>query len=269
MFARICLTVQLLCVSGSLGQTTNLVLNNAIDPATGADAAEFSRTTHSTFDLIGNTGSSDWTGSEISVDIVGNASIWHASDQRIAEVASPGDPDTLCYVHNLNAPSLENTAANRNSTRMWDTFFTGPGAAFMVDPQFISPGGVNPSPEECPPVPPIVSTATRIRGISAENQEIPLTWVDSISAPLNDTVIARLTLSGQSPFGPILISSEPQAFPLVAVIQGRTSSETNPFGTPFRFLVYDIPEPSSGVLSLGAAALLAMSRLRLRALRRE
>lgn len=239
--------------TAAFAQSTALVANNATDPANGPDAAVFSRTTHFTFDIQGTTGTADWTGSEVSVDVVGTGGIWHASDQRIAESPLPTDPNTLCLVHNLNSPSLTNTATNRNNTRMWDTFFTAPGAAFTVDPQFASPGGPNPNPGQCPP-PPIVSTATRLRGINPQGNEIPLAWFDTTVAALNNSVLARLTF--QVPANAAITGLEPLPGTVrFATITGKTTSSANPQGNAFSFTIYQLPEPSTlSLLALGGLA---------------
>lgn len=246
-----------------LAQTTILVPNTTV-PTTGADIGTFQRgVRHFTFDLQVSTGGSDWTGSEVSVDTFG-ASIWHASDQRIAERdTTPADPnDALCYAHNLNTPDLQNTAANRLNTRMYDTFFTRPGVSFTTDPLFASPGLPPSESNPCPDM--LHSDSTRIRGLNGAGTEIPLAWFDASNIPLSNAVLARITLDVPNlspPFAGVHIRGEFPLGILLATITGRTTSASNPSGTPFRFEIetYRGPEPST-LASFAALATLIRRR---------
>lgn len=237
-----------ICCSLCFAQTSELVrINNLV--TSGADLPSFKRNiTHFTYDLLGSTGTSDWTGSEIEVDVLGTGTIWHASDQRLSITSPPADPNELCYVHNLQTPSLQFNPSNNVNTRMYDTFFTAPGARFTVDPQFAAPGLPSPNPAECPAMSPIVSTPTRIRGISTEGLEIPLAWFDINNAPLNNTTLARFTFV-VPPEAPIVgLEDGPNRF-LFAIIRGRITSNTNIPGTPFEFHLYQVADcNTNGIL---------------------
>lgn len=234
------------------------IVQNSTAVTTGADAASFGRdTTHFTFDLQGNTAGADWTGSEVAVDVVGTGSIWHATDQRLSINSPPADPNESCYVHNLQTPGLTFGAANNANSRMYDTFFTGPGSRFTVDPQFASPGVPSADPAACPANPPIVSTATRLRGLNPAGTEIPLAWFDAVNAPLaggSAGTLARLTF--QVPANAAITGTEPGAGRvLFATIRGRITSAANPNGTNFSFDIYQTPEPSTmALLALGGIA---------------
>ena len=234
------------------------MVQNSTPVSTGADAAGFGRdTTHFTFDLQGNTAGADWTGSEVSVDVVGTGSIWHATDQRLSENSPPSDPNEICYVHNLNTPGLTFNGTNNANSRMYDTFFTGPGSRFTVDPSFASPGQPAPDPASCPASPPIVSSATRLRGKNPAGTEIPLAWFDAVNAPLaggSASTLARLTF--QVPADASITGTEPgTGRVLFATIRGRITSAANPQGTNFSFDIYQTPEPSTmALLALGGIA---------------
>ena len=234
----------------------SMALNaNTTATTTGPDSPATFRSNHFTFDLAGTTGTGvDWTGSEISVDVVGTGSIWHASNQRLALSSPPADPNTSCYVHNLQSPGLANNATNRANTLSYDTFFTSPGSAFTVDPTFASPGVPSADPAQCPANPPIVSTATRIRGLNPQGAEIPLAWFDTANAPLNNTVIGRLTF--EVPANAADVSTVGGAGRvLFATIRGRITSATNPAGNNFSFDLFQAPEPSTmALLALGGLA---------------
>ena len=237
----------------AFGQTMSLVAN-ATATTTGADSPATFRATHFTFDLTGATGTADWTGSEISVDVVGTGSIWHASNQRISQSSPPADPNTQCYVHNLQVPALANNATNRANTLMYDTFFTAPGSAFNVDPTFASPGVPATGPDVCPANPPILSNATRIRGINPQGTQIPLAWFDTANLPLNNTVLGRLTFEVPADRAAVSDVAGPGRV-LFATITGRITSATNPSGNSFSFNLYQAPEPSTmALLALGGLA---------------
>src|SRR5262245_36122985 len=69
-----------LCLAAPALAQSHTLSSNLTAPTTGADIATFNRTTHFTFDArVTTTG--DWQATEINLDIVGNAQIWHASDQ--------------------------------------------------------------------------------------------------------------------------------------------------------------------------------------------
>jgi len=238
----------------AFGQSMALVPNTTA-VTTGPDASATFRNTHFTFDLAGTTATGvDWTGSEISVDVVGTGSIWHASNQRVLQSSPPGDPNVTCYVHNLQSPGLSNSAANRANSLSYDTFFTAPGSPFTVDPTFASPGVPAPNPNVCPANPPIVSTATRIRGLNPQGAEIPLAWFDTANLPLNNTVMGRLTF--EVPANRADVSTVAGAGRILfATIRGKITSATNPTGNAFSFDLYQAPEPSTmALLALGGLA---------------
>ncbi|MFN0135871.1 MAG: hypothetical protein ACKVS9_07105 [Phycisphaerae bacterium] len=234
----------------AIAQTTTLEENTTV-PTTGADIATFQRgVTHFTYDLRGNTGAADWTGSEISVDVADafRGRVWHASDQRILyrdhTREDPNDP--LTYVHNLLTPGLVNTPENQLNARMYNTFLTRPGPRFTTDVS-IAPGTV-------------VSNDTRIRGLASQGIEIPLAWFDTEFAPLNNTVLGRFTfeinpLTFPQP-GTLVINASPQSAPILfATIRGRTTSVGNPSGNSFSFDIrwQPVPEPTTITLLSGAA----------------
>lgn len=235
-------------VTLAVAQTTTLVEN--FTPATNLINGDiFGRgTTHFTFDMRGDTGSADWTGSEVEVDIVGTGSIWHSNDQRVSSSSPPNDPNEICYVHNLSVPVLTFNASNNSRSDMYDTFFTGPGTRFVVDPTFASPGVPSPDPAACPPNPSIISTPTRIRGVSGDGSEIPLAWFDIVTAPLNNTVLARFTfvVPAQAPIVGLEPGPNRQLF---ATIRGRTTTNMNLGGTPFEFNIYQVADcNTNGIL---------------------
>lgn len=241
--------------------TTNLVANTTA-VSTGADNAAGWRNSHFTFDLQGSTTGADWTGSEISVDVVGTGTIWHASNQRIAtnNPPSPIDPNNppTCYLHNLNTPGLAAPGAN-NNTLMYDTFFTSPGSRFTTDPTFASPGLPAPDQASCPAQPPIVSTATRIRGTNPSGAEIPLSWFDTATAALNNTVLARFTFEVPAANGGLVAQATSLPAPAgkvpLARLFGRTTTANNSLGTGFDVTIYQVPEPSTvALLALGGLA---------------
>lgn len=237
------------------------LVGNTTATTSGPDSPATFRLNHFTFDLQGNTGINDWRGCEIAVDVIGTGHIWHASDQRIATTHPAGDPNTVCYVHNLQSPALANNAANRANTRMYDTFLTLPGGPYTIDPVFVSPGVPASDPALCPPTPPVLSTPTRIRGLDASGNEIPLFWNDSANFTLNNTVLGRITFEVPSTLGPVSTTGGPgrQVF---ATLRGRIYSSINPAGNPFSFDIYQaadcnrnsIPDSSdiSGGFSLDA-----------------
>jgi len=246
----------------AMAQTTNLVANTTAT-TTGADGGASFRQTHFTFDLQGSTGTNDWTGSEISVDVVGNGSLWHASNQRVAtnNPPFPADPNNppVCYLHNLNVPALNNNATNRANTLMYDTFFTSPGSAFNVDPTFASPGVPAPDGASCPAQPPIVSTATRIRGTNPSGAEIPLSWFDTVNSPLNNTVLARFTFTVPVGSQGLIVQATSAPAPAgtqpLARLFGRSTTNVNSVGNNFDFTIYQVPEPSTvALLALGGLA---------------
>lgn len=240
--------------TAAFAQSMALVQNStAVTSLQGGDT--FGRdTTHFTFDMQGTTGAADWTGSEVAVDVVGTGAIWHSGDQRISEGNPPNDPNETCYIHNLNSPGLAFNAANNARSDMYDSFFTGPGSRFNVDPSFASPGLPAPDPASCPANPPIVSTATRLRGLNPQGVEIPLAWFDAVNAPLNNTVLSRLTFVVDA--ANAITGTEPGAGrTLFATIRGRITSATNPNGNNFSFDIYQVPEPSTmALLALGGIA---------------
>lgn len=257
----------LLCVvscASALGQSMRLVRNDAV-PTTGADIATFQRNvTHFTFDLQGTTSSNDWTGSEISLDVVGAGSIWHASDARIAISHPPAAPDVDCYVHDLLTPNLINNAEGQANTRMYTTFFTRPGQRFVLDPFFASPGLPPPDNMSCPPIPPIVSTDRRIRGMNTEGTEIPLAWFDIVSAALNNTVLARFTLEVPADRGGLVVNpTNTDGLSLFATFRGRISIPGPPGGFFVADIYQAIPEPGTLWLMLLAGATVLARRGRL------
>jgi len=261
----------LCAASVAFGQATTLV---RVDTAvtTGADVVGFNRNSANpaaagiwSYDVRIATGTSDWTGSELTLDVVGAGVIWHASDERVATSDLPGtpDPNDSCYAHNLNTPNLVFGAAGNANSRMYDTFFTSPGARFTVDPSFASPGVPSPNPAQCPANPPIVSTSTRLRGLNPSGVEIPLAWFDSVVAATGTTnggaALARLSF--QVPAGnadlEVLAAGSPAPADkqLFAVIRGRTTTNLNSDGVGFGFDIYQTPEPSTmALLALGGLA---------------
>ncbi|MFN0134696.1 MAG: PEP-CTERM sorting domain-containing protein [Phycisphaerae bacterium] len=251
-----------------MGQTMSLVANNFV-PTHGSDIATFERNVrHFTFDLTGRTGAADWTGSELSLDVVNPAlgRIWHASDQRIAyRDPTPTDPNNgdQCYVHNLAVPGLVRNAQNNGDTLMYDTFITRPGNNFLLDPAFASPG-VPPTPEEPCPVP-IVSTATRLRGLNPQGTEIPLAWFDAVNIPLTGSIIGRLTFeiepSAMPHPGFLAVNPSEPGSVLFAVMIGRISASAGPGENPQRFEIWWVPEPATLPLMLiGGMACVARRR---------
>lgn len=265
-------------VSAASAQTTTIAAFGTV-PTAGADFGSFSRGsaalpngTHWSYNLrISTPTGQDWTGSEVSVDVVGNGSIWHASNERqlYAPVVIgqddndpnrlPGDPDDLnCYRHNLQTPGAAGTATN---TLASDTFFSGPGNAggvFTVDPQFASPGPT-PAPNTCP-VPNPVSTATRLRGLNPANNEIALAWYDTASTPsLTNVVIARLTFVVAAGEADLVVLNAGDPAPankrLFATLRGKSTTNINSDGTVFGWDIYQTPEPSTlALLALGGLA---------------
>ncbi len=193
-------------------QLTSFVKNNTA-PTGGADIGTFDRnSTHHTFDMVVDTvlAASDWTGSEYSVDVVAPAlgQIWHASDQTNFG-GVPG---------NLNVPFLPDTDT---STKIFDTFAASPGAAFFIPPQVATPG--------------MVSTNVKIRGLSGQGEEVPLTWFDT--AVNSGGVIftaSRLTFETYSP-ATLNVGSGDTLF---ATITGRTSTANTPGGVDFSASIY-------------------------------
>lgn len=257
-----------LATSHALAQTTTLVaVNNPV--TTGADIATFQRNvTHFTFDLRGTTPAGvDWTGSEVSVDVVGEGQIWHASNERIATSSPPLRPQITCYVHDLLVPQLTANPTTNADTLIYDTFFTSPGQRFQVDPTFGSPGVPSEDGRTCPAMPPLVSTPTRIRGLSPTGTEIPLIWFDVQNVPLNNTTLARFTFQVPASQGGLFAQDAslpvPSGYQLFASVYGRTTSATNTDGNRYSLNVYQtIPEPGTLGASLLAASLLATARRR-------
>lgn len=259
----------LCAASVAVAQSTTL-LPIITDPTAGPDAGSFTRgvagvnspaTSHWTYDVRVATGSADWTGSELILDVVGAGSIWHASDQRVSEGAPANDPNEVCYLHNLNVPNLTGAALNTNSRAM-DTFFTSPGTRFTVDPSFASPGVPSPDPlNDCAANPPIVSTATRLRGLNPSGVEIPLAWFDAVVAATgaNGATLGRLTFEVPGGFGDLEVvgagAPAPVGKQLFASIRGRTTTNLNSDGVGFGFDIYQVPEPSTmALLALGGLA---------------
>lgn len=245
----------------AFAQSTDLVrIDNAV--TAGADVASFHRnTTHFTYDLRGSTPSgTDWTGSEMTLDVVGAGSIWHASNQRISQAPTPGDPNNLCYVHNLNAPQLTAGVGTNNANSLsYDTFFTAPGSRFNVDPLFASPGLPAPDQFSCPAAPPIVSTATKLRGLSPTGVEIPLAWFDTNNVGLNNTTLARITFQVPLANSNLTVvtagGAAPSGMQLFAVIRGKSTTNVNSDGNGFGWDIYQVPEPSTmALLALGGLA---------------
>ncbi len=201
--------------AAALGQTTTL-LENATVPTSGADLATFDRgISHFTFDLWVDTTSEpvDWIATEMSVDVVGTGSIWHASDET-----NFGPP-----LENLNVPFLD---ASSSDTKAFDTFVTGPGSAFFTQTTLAAPGG-------------IVSNGVKIRGLSGAGVEIPLAWFDTAANSLGDNFIAsRMTFEVPESFGPGDLSLDPTGREPFATIIGRSTTATNPGGVSFSFTIY-------------------------------
>lgn len=185
-------------------------------PTSGADLATFDRgVSHFTYDLtIDTTGiPSDWTAAEVSVDVLGTGRIWHASDET-----NFGPP-----LENLNVPFLDDGSTN---TKVFDTFFTVPGATFFTPPTFAAPGG-------------IISTDTQIRGIGATGNVIPLAWFDTAINPNGEQFVGiRITFEVPDSFGPGELSLDPTGRELFATIVGRATSAANTDGVPFSFDLY-------------------------------
>jgi len=262
----------LCAASVAVAQSTSIVANNTA-VTTGPDAATFNRNgansaaaAHWTYDLRMNSNGSDWTGSEISVDVVGAGSIWHASDQRVATGAPAVDPDpnnpTVCYLHNLNVPGLTFGAAGNANSRMYDTFFTSPGNRFNIDPSFASPGQPAADQNSCQVPPPVVSTATRLRGLNPSGIEIPLAWFDTVTLAVDGSAAAtlgRLTFETPAGFGDLEVVAAGGPAPankqLFATIRGRTTTNLNSDGVGFGWDIYQTPEPSTmALLALGGLA---------------
>jgi len=251
----------------------NVLVPNTTATTAGADSPATFRQTHFTFDLQVNTNGFDWTGSEVSVDVVGVGSIWHASNQRVLETQPNAlDPNVVCYIHNLQTPGLANNAANRANTLNYDTFITGPGGPFTVDPQFASPG-LPAAPNSCAPQPPVVSTATRIRGTNPSGAEIPLAWFDSATLPVGPTgnlssVLARFTFTVPTSNQGLIVQATSLPAPAgrqpFARLFGRTTSSEGSgtggdgrgsIGINYDYTIYQIPEPSTiALLALGGLA---------------
>lgn len=244
------------CATPCFGQSMALVQNSGpVLPEPGIDFRV--NETHYTFDLMGSTGSSDWVASDVSVTVTGPGFIWHHPAQAIATRPHPsGDPNqTPCYYHNLLPPGVPIAPEIGGNLIFRDTFFTGPGQRFTVAPQFASPGPPIEDPSQCGP-PPIVSTPTGLRGISAQGNEIPLAWFDTINSPINNAVLARLTFQ----VDPVVLLLTPENGPdrvPFAMITGRIASAANPSGNPFSHPLFAvIPEPASGFLLLVGVACL-------------
>lgn len=261
----------LCAASVAVAQSTTLNANNTI-PTGGSDIGSFNRNGanalapgHWTYDLRVNSAGADWTGSEISVDVVGAGSIWHAGDQRIATGAPQVDPDpnnpTVCYLHNLNVPGLTFNGANNLNTRMYDTFFTSPGNRFNIDPSFASPGLPAPDINSCQ-APPVVSSATRLRGKNPSGVEIPLAWFDTVTLGVDGSAAAtlgRMTFEAPVGFGNLEVVVAGGAAPadkqLFATIRGRSTTNLNSDGVGFGWDIYQTPEPSTmALLALGGLA---------------
>ncbi|MFN0135860.1 MAG: PEP-CTERM sorting domain-containing protein [Phycisphaerae bacterium] len=258
----------LCAASVAVAQSTSLLAITA-DPTAGPDAATFTRgvagvnspaTSHWTYDVRVSTLAADWTGSELTLDVVGAGSIWHASDQRISTGSPASDPNEICYNHNLNSPGLTGGATTSNSRSM-DTFFTAPGTRFSVDPSFASPGVPAADPLlDCPANPPIISTATRLRGLNPSGVEIPLAWFDAATAATGaGATLARLTFEVPGDFGNLQVVNAGAPAPvdtqLFAVIRGRSTTNLNSDGVGFGFDIYQVPEPSTmALLALGGLA---------------
>lgn len=245
--------------STAFGAIITLTENTTV-PTHGADLETFQRgVRHFTFDLRGSTGAGDWLGAEILVDVVNPAlgRIWHASDQRLADRdVTPSDPnnDKPCYFHDLNSPSLRRNTENNANTRMYDTFFTQPRMPFVLDPLFATVGLPPSDDEPCPAG--LVSTNTRLRGLSPSGAEIPLAWFDSVSNPLNDSTIARFTFEiNPSAFpqpGEFVVNpADTTGATLFATLPGRIAYLTQ-WTQQFDFEIWWVPEPRTlGTTLLG------------------
>lgn len=256
----------LCAASVAVAQSTTL-LPITVAPSAGSDLGSFNRNSanaaaagHWTYDVRVSTGTADWTGSELVLDVVGAGSIWHASDQRISESSPANDPNEICYNHNLNSPALSGGATTSN-TRSMDTFFTAPGTRFTVDPSFASPGVPAGDPlADCPANPPIVSTATRLRGLNPSGVEIPLAWFDAANVPTGaGATLARLTFEVPAGFANLVVvnagAPAPADTQLFASIRGRSTTNLNSDGVGFGFDIYQTPEPSTmALLALGGLA---------------
>ncbi len=183
-------------------------------PTTGADLASFHRnSTHFTFDLVVDAAflESDWTASEIALDVVSPAlgEIWHASDQT-----NFGDD-----LGNLNVPLLPDTSTD---TRAFDTFLSPPLSSFFTPATLAAPGGV-------------ISSAVKLRGISGQGAEIPLAWFDTIQTPGGESFVgARFTFEL---FAPGNLTTTPGGT-LFATMTGRSSTAALPGGDSFSFSIY-------------------------------
>ncbi len=195
------------------GRMNSLERVNTV-PTSGADLANFHRnSTHFTFDLVVDAAflESDWTASEILLDVLnpGLGRIWHASDET-----NFGDP-----LGNLNVPLLADTST---STRVFDTFLSPPLSPFFTAATLASPGGV-------------ISTATKVRGVSGQGGEIPLAWFDTIQTAGGQTFVgARITFEL---FTPGNLTTSPGGT-LFATLSGRSSTALVPGGDDFSFSIY-------------------------------
>lgn len=249
----VCFAV-LLSSGTAFAQSAQLTRNDT-DVTTGVDAASFRRNiTHFTYDLQFTTPAGvDWTQSEMTVDVPGDGVIWHATDQRIATVGTPQDPNAACVYHNLNVPNLNATTTNNRNSRMYDTFLTRPGTRFVVDPLVLplfSPGAgrCNASP--------VVSTPTHLGARDSAGNNIPLVWYDSVNVPVIAATLGRITFQVPESRGGLVVQIAGEPTPagtqLFATLRGRTRSSTNSTGTMFGWDIYQVPEPSTlALLALG------------------
>jgi hypothetical protein len=236
------LALLLLQAVGTFGQTTTLTAN--FNPVTaGPDLPGFSRATYFTFDLRGTTTApAFWTGTEIELDVL-------RPGGRIFQSAGQRDPD-----NDANTPIGDSATDNdlfppsnpqppANDTRRYDTYMVAPGPNGIVEtPLFAAPGGVIDGDANHP---------TRIRGLNPQGEEIPLAWFSLGQTTLNNSLLARFTFVSADDLSLTQDVAHPNVY---ATLSGRTTSSTNPQGTPFSFLVFAAPEPATLALLLLAGA---------------
>ncbi|MFN0134506.1 MAG: immunoglobulin domain-containing protein [Phycisphaerae bacterium] len=249
MLTRVLYISAAVVVPVAVAQTTNLVANTTV-PTTGADIAQFDRTTHYTFDLRGRTFGAGWVGNSIAVYISGTGSIWNASDERAAYLPlEPSDPNgPQCLLHNLHPPGLDDSDENRLNTRLYDTFLNSAGPNFVVDPLiFDRRADVSPSPKgECP-APAILADQFGIGSTVHTNGFDFAEWNDGFAFnPITAHPVARVTFV-VPPWGGLSRTQSATHSILFATFVGRIYSTTNPSpGTPYVHTVWQSPPPGVG-----------------------
>jgi PEP-CTERM motif len=231
-----------MAAAGAFAQSTTLAANTTAVTG-GADFFPGWRGQNYTFDMRGSTPTGTfWTGSEVSVDVVGVGSIYHSSNQRDPD----GDPNTpigdSATNNNLFPPT--NPQPSPSDTSRYDTYMVAPlnATGGVSDPQFASPQ-------------PIVSSATRIRGRNPSGVEIPLAWftLGQINGMTN-ALLARFTFT-VAPGDELSLTQDATHPLLFATLVGRMTSNANPTGTNYSFNIYQTPEPGTlALLALGGLA---------------